>query len=95
VPSAVGALLIHGDGSDGFGLLDGFIQVWPGQAAGIAVFISSSPHLLLLLAWIICDEVTYRGNSKILAKIGNSVVEPLLKPIQGAEKMREVEKRNA
>ena len=35
-----------------------------------------------------------RGNPKILAKIGNSVVEPLLKTVQTAEE-REIDKRNA
>jgi hypothetical protein len=35
------------------------------------------------------------GNSKIFAKIGNSVVEALLKPFQTGEKIREIENRNA
>jgi hypothetical protein len=33
-----------------------------------------------------------RGKAKILAKIGNSVVEPLLKSVRIAEEMREIEK---
>ena len=37
----------------------------------------------------------YGGNPKILAKIGNSVVEPLLKTVQTAEERGEVDKRNA
>jgi hypothetical protein len=36
-----------------------------------------------------------RGKAKILAKIGNSVVEPLLKSVRTAEEMREIEKRIA
>ncbi len=36
-----------------------------------------------------------RGNSKILAKIGNSVMKLLHKPVQTGEKRREIKNRNA
>ena len=47
VPPLVGAVLIHADGSDRFGLLDGFIQGWLGQAAGIVQKAS------IIIGWII------------------------------------------
>jgi hypothetical protein len=36
-------------------------------------------------SWPLSDLIRYRGNSKILAKIGNRVVSKLLKPIQQGE----------